>query len=104
VLQSIQDDDPGFKGDGYTSLSIIYGVFSISNWLAPSIVAVISAKWSMIFGAVLYTTFIATFLYPMTWLLYGMSAVLGLGAAGIYICKKIHKKTTKAIIIIFIVK
>lgn len=83
-MDSIRKDTPGFNGDGYTSLSIIYFVFSLSNWLAPSIVATITAKWSMIFGAVLYTAFIASFLYPVTWLLYLMSAVLGLGAAGNY--------------------
>jgi len=75
-------DEPSFTGNGYISLSIIYGVFSLSNWIAPSIVAVLKEKKSMLAGAVLYTAFIASFLYPKTWLLYLMSAVLGIGAAG----------------------
>jgi len=84
VLNSIQQDDPSFTGDGYTSLAVIYAVFSICNWVAPSIVAVLHAKMSMIIGAVLYTIFIASFLYPLTWLLYVMSAMLGVGAAIIW--------------------
>ncbi|ODN05433.1 UNC93-like protein MFSD11 [Orchesella cincta] len=84
VLRSINMDEPSFTGNGYISLSIIYGVFSISNWVAPSIVAVLKEKKSMLAGAVLYTAFIASFLYPKTWLLYLMSAVLGIGAAVIW--------------------
>lgn len=44
----------GFEWDGYASLCIIYAVFSISNWIAPSTVAFFGAKWSMIIGASTY--------------------------------------------------
>jgi len=84
-LDAINKDDSSFTGDGYTSLAIIYAVFSLSNWIAPSVVAVLKAKFAMIFGAVLYIAFIASFLYPLTWLLYLMSAILGVGAAGNYL-------------------
>lgn len=71
-------------GNGYVSLAIIYTVFAVSNWLAPSIVAILGVKRSMICGAVLYALFIASFLYPTVWLLYLMSAALGVGAAVIW--------------------
>jgi len=38
----------------YFSLSLIYVVFSVSNWVAPSIVVLIGAKLSMFFGSLLY--------------------------------------------------
>merc|ERR1711976_781949 len=56
-----------FSGSGYTSLAIIYSVFSAANFLAPSVVAVCGAKISMIIGGITYGLYIASFLKPMTW-------------------------------------
>ena len=38
----------------FCSLSIIYWVFAASNWAAPSVVAFLGPKFSMVAGAVLY--------------------------------------------------
>lgn len=84
ILDSIEFEDPSFKGDGYTSLAIIYAVFSILNWAAPSVISLVGPKISMIFGAVTYLLFIMNFLIPKTWLLYLASAVIGVGAAMIW--------------------
>ncbi|KAL3875933.1 hypothetical protein ACJMK2_033837 [Sinanodonta woodiana] len=82
VLDSAQHDSNGtFKGDGYISLSIIYIVFSVSNFGAPSCVALIGPKFSMLVGSVMYFLFILSFLKPMTWALYLASVLVGLGAA-----------------------
>jgi hypothetical protein len=75
------DTDDTYVGKGYTSLSIVYGVFAASNWIAPSIVAVLRPKWSMILGAALYSIFIGFFLRPMAVTLYIASALVGVGAA-----------------------
>lgn len=48
VLNSVKAEDPNFSGNGYVSLCIIYAVFSLGSWVAPSIVAVIRSKWSMV--------------------------------------------------------
>ena len=74
----------GFTGNGYTSLSILYAVFAIASWLAPSLVAIFHSKWSMVIAAAVYVLFIASFLVPNTWLLYLLSALLGAGAAVIW--------------------
>ncbi|KAE8743668.1 hypothetical protein FOCC_FOCC010709 [Frankliniella occidentalis] len=84
VLQSITDDDPSFTGTGYTSLAVIYAVFAVCNWAAPSIISVIGPRAAICLGAVTYGFFISTFLYPSTWLLYVSSAVIGFGAAIIW--------------------
>lgn len=82
VLESeVKDSNGTFNGKGYTSLAIIYGVFAVSNWLAPSIVAVFSAKMALIGGAILYCAYIAMFLKPLEVTLYLFSALVGLGAA-----------------------
>uniref|UniRef100_A0A1B6DK71 UNC93-like protein MFSD11 n=1 Tax=Clastoptera arizonana TaxID=38151 RepID=A0A1B6DK71_9HEMI len=84
VLTSITNDDPSFQGDGYTSLAIIYAVFAVSNWFIPSIISVFGPRLTMLFGGIIYTVFIATFLMPRTWLLYAASALIGIGAAAIW--------------------
>lgn len=82
VLESeVKDSNGTFNGKGYTSLAIIYGVFAVSNWLAPSIVAVCGAKMALIGGALLYCAYIALFLKPLEVTLYLFSALVGLGAA-----------------------
>lgn len=72
---------PGFKGSGYTSLAIIYTVFSLANWLAPPIVALLGPRPTMVLGSLLYLLFIGQFWHPNTFVLYGCSALLGFGAA-----------------------
>ncbi len=75
---------PGFDGVGYTSLAIIYGVFSASNWIAPSVVAVLGPRLTMFVGGLTYASFIAQFFQPNTYALYFLSALLGVGAAIIW--------------------
>ncbi|KAL5019175.1 hypothetical protein ScPMuIL_004897 [Solemya velum] len=85
VLDSVKKESNGtFTGDGYISLSIIYVVFSFSNWIVPSIIVLIGAKFSMFFGSLMYTLFILQFLKPMTWALYLGSVLVGLGAAMVW--------------------
>lgn len=84
VIKSIQHEDPSFQGSGYTSLAVIYAVFATFNWLSPSVLALLGAKFTMIIGGVTYGLFIASFLWPQTWLLYTASILVGAGAALIW--------------------
>lgn len=81
LIQSIKKDDPNFHGSGYYSLAIIYATFALANWIAPSSIAVIGAKWSMFTGAITYLHFLLSFLVPSTIWLYAASAVNGVGGA-----------------------
>uniref|UniRef100_U5EXR4 UNC93-like protein MFSD11 n=1 Tax=Corethrella appendiculata TaxID=1370023 RepID=U5EXR4_9DIPT len=85
VIDSIKTDDPTFTGDGYTSLSIIYAVLSICNWLVPSIITKTGPRGAMVIGGTTYCLFMVSFLWPQGWLLYVCSAILGAGAALIWI-------------------
>lgn len=84
VLDSISADDPTFTGDGYVSLAIIYAVFALSNWIAPPVISLVGPRSAMLGGAVAYCLFMISFLWPKTWLLYSVSAILGVGAAIIW--------------------
>ncbi|XP_034568223.1 UNC93-like protein MFSD11 [Notolabrus celidotus] len=70
-----------FSGSGYHSLGIIYGVFSFSNLLAPTVVAVIGPKLTMFLSGLLYSGYIAVFIIPSTWSFYFTSVLIGIGAA-----------------------
>ncbi|TNN34516.1 UNC93-like protein MFSD11 [Liparis tanakae] len=79
VLKSFNSTE--FHGSGYTSMAIIYGVFSASNMIAPSVVTVIGPQLSMFFSGLLYSGYIAMFIYPYTWSFYTASVLVGVGAA-----------------------
>ncbi|KAG7238868.1 hypothetical protein INR49_030415 [Caranx melampygus] len=79
VIKSFNSTE--FHGSGYTSMAIIYGVFSASNLIAPSVVAVIGPQLSMFFSGLLYSGYIAMFIYPYTWSFYTASVLVGIGAA-----------------------
>ncbi|KRX13737.1 UNC93-like protein MFSD11 [Trichinella nelsoni] len=69
------------KHAGYYSLTIIYAVLTLCNLFITPVVQKLSAKWSMVIGGVTYSTFLASFLYLRTELLYAASAFLGFGAS-----------------------
>uniref|UniRef100_A0A8D0CD75 UNC93-like protein MFSD11 n=1 Tax=Scleropages formosus TaxID=113540 RepID=A0A8D0CD75_SCLFO len=79
VIKSFNSSE--FHGSGYTSMAIIYGVFSASNLIAPSVVTVIGPQLSMFISGLLYSGYIAVFIHPFTWSFYTASVVVGIAAA-----------------------
>uniref|UniRef100_A0A3B5MEL0 Major facilitator superfamily domain containing 11 n=1 Tax=Xiphophorus couchianus TaxID=32473 RepID=A0A3B5MEL0_9TELE len=77
VVKSLNNST--FSGSGY-HLGIIYGVFSFSNLVAPTVVTVIGAKLTMFLSGLLYG-YIAVFIMPSTWSFYLTSVLIGIGAA-----------------------
>merc|ERR1719319_1174058 len=74
----------GFRGNGFIASAVIYGVFSVASWLAPSVVAWKGPRVAMVGAGVLYAQYIAQLLYPNTYLLYLSAALIGLGAPVIW--------------------
>lgn len=79
VVKSLENGT--FSGSGYHSLGIIYGIFSFSNLLAPSVVTIIGPKITMFLSGLLYSGYIAVFINPSTWSFYFTSVLIGIGAA-----------------------
>ncbi|XP_058267541.1 UNC93-like protein MFSD11 [Hemibagrus wyckioides] len=79
VIKSFNSTE--FHGSGYTSMAIIYGVFSASNLIAPSVVAVIGPQLSLFFSGLIYSGYIAMFIHPFTWSFYTASVLVGIAAA-----------------------
>ncbi|XP_025209177.1 UNC93-like protein MFSD11 [Melanaphis sacchari] len=84
VLKIIEKEDPSFTGDGYTSQCIIYSVFALCNWLAPTIIGMIGSRKSIYLGSICYVLFLMPFFLPSKFLLYTISALLGFGASLIW--------------------
>lgn len=53
-MDSIHADDPSFNGDGYMSLAVVYAVFALCNWLAPSVLSITGPRGAMLIGAGTY--------------------------------------------------
>uniref|UniRef100_A0A2L2Y784 UNC93-like protein MFSD11 n=1 Tax=Parasteatoda tepidariorum TaxID=114398 RepID=A0A2L2Y784_PARTP len=81
VIKSMNKQYTNYDGDGYISLAIVYAVFAISNWIAPSIISILGAKISMLIGGFCYSLFIGNFFFPQTWILYLASVIIGFGAS-----------------------
>ncbi|XP_068105788.1 UNC93-like protein MFSD11 [Hyperolius riggenbachi] len=79
VIFSLNSTD--FNGSGYTSMAIIYGVFSASNLVAPSVVALMGCQLSMFLSGIFYSAYIAMFIQPYTWSFYMLSVLIGIAAA-----------------------
>merc|ERR1719411_1436437 len=75
---------PGFSGNGFIASAVIYGVFSIASWMAPSVVAWKGPRFAMFVAGLLYAQYIAQLLYPNTYMLYISAAIIGLGAPVIW--------------------
>uniref|UniRef100_A0AC35GKN3 UNC93-like protein MFSD11 n=1 Tax=Panagrolaimus sp. PS1159 TaxID=55785 RepID=A0AC35GKN3_9BILA len=73
-----------YKHAGYISMAIIYGVFTLANFIAAPIVGVLGPKWAMVFGAACYAIFQCGFLFLNEYFLYISSAIIGVGAAVIW--------------------
>ncbi|KAM9391920.1 UNC93-like protein MFSD11 [Pholidichthys leucotaenia] len=87
VVKSLKNST--FSGSGYHSLGIIYGVFSFSNLLAPTVVTVIGPKVTMFLSGLLYSGYVAMFIHPATWSFYFTSVLIGIGAALLWTAKDV---------------
>ncbi len=62
-------------------------MFSFANWFAPAAVSLIGPRLTLVGGGICYCLFIAQLVYPNNGLLYAASALIGLGAAAIWVAQ-----------------
>ena len=66
---------------GYYTLLCVYIFFTISNIFAPSVVRLFGTKICLILSACTYVLFVAVYIYPFVYTLYGAACLIGVGAA-----------------------
>ncbi|KAJ1095929.1 hypothetical protein NDU88_001079 [Pleurodeles waltl] len=69
-----------FTGSGYYSLAVIYGVFSVSQLMAPPWVALLGPRISLILSGAFYSGYAAALTTPRNWSFYPTSVLLGVAA------------------------
>ncbi|XP_050508944.1 UNC93-like protein MFSD11 [Diabrotica virgifera virgifera] len=79
IVDSIQKEDSSFTENGYYSLALNNAFYALFNWITPSVIHLIGSKYSMCLGVIFNIMFILQFLIPKVWLLYTISALIGLG-------------------------
>eukprot|EP00069_Balaena_mysticetus_P013152 bmy_21941T0 len=65
----------------FLGMAIIYGVFSASNLITPSVVAIVGPQLSMFASGLFYSMYIAVFIQPFPWSFYTASVFIGIAAA-----------------------
>jgi MFS family permease len=49
---------------GFYSLGVLYCVFGVSSFFSLPVVKKLGAKYSLVIGALCYSTYVATFILP----------------------------------------
>lgn len=80
-MASVRHDNPGFVGDGFVAISIIYVVFAAFLWVAPVVLLRIKTTTALLLGAVGYCANAAAFYTTSTLVIYLCSALNGGTAA-----------------------
>ena len=103
VVNSI-NKETGVNWDAYLSLCIVYFVFSISNFIVPSVHTFLSAKFCMFFSSLAYFLYAVAFFYPFRYGLELVSALVGFAAAllwtthGLYISNNSNPETINRLV------
>lgn len=73
--------------DGAVTVGIIYGVFTFTCFLSPSIVKWLSPKTAILWDFVICLLFLSSNIYPRVWDMYLTSALLGFGAGPCWVAQ-----------------
>ncbi|KAK9510127.1 hypothetical protein O3M35_004975 [Rhynocoris fuscipes] len=87
INTSITEDKPDYHVDGYISMGLIYLIYGIFLWLAPSLVAAVGAKWSMFIGSTCITIFFFTFMLEIDYTTYVGILFGGLGGSFVWVAE-----------------
>lgn len=66
---------------GYISLAVLYSVFAVSNFFAPTIVKKLGPRISMVFAASLYVTYTLFAAFNYKWAIIVSSILVGFAAS-----------------------
>ncbi|CAJ0583691.1 unnamed protein product, partial [Mesorhabditis spiculigera] len=83
ILKDLAEDPTSgvTSNSGYYSLALIYTSMSIFNIICPTIINKLGPKWPMAIGSLFYIVFMLGFMKISLYMLYFLSALLGIGAS-----------------------
>jgi len=85
TVQNYATSLPG--NDGAISLAILYLVLTFSNIFIPAVAGCISPRWAMFLGSATYALYVAANIHEITFVLYTAAAIMGLGAALLWVAQ-----------------
>lgn len=81
IIKNIKETNPDYKVNSDHNLAVGFGMLSLTFWWAPYVIHSTSTKfWLMVF-CFFCIGHIGQFLYPVTWVSYLSSAIVGVTAA-----------------------
>uniref|UniRef100_A0A1B6CHF6 UNC93-like protein MFSD11 n=1 Tax=Clastoptera arizonana TaxID=38151 RepID=A0A1B6CHF6_9HEMI len=81
IISSIHDEKPDFKVEGYSVTGIAYTVFSITVWLAPSLISILGPQLPMVIATIGYICYLLAFSVEEAWAMYMAAVVVGISEA-----------------------
>lgn len=79
VAQNSQTSNSGESG--FVGLTILYGVFTVSNIISSFVIEIIGVKLCLFLGSLTYALYVAANVHILSYVLFASSAVIGFGAA-----------------------
>ncbi|TMS38211.1 hypothetical protein L596_004983 [Steinernema carpocapsae] len=100
ILHSIGERFPGRVDPhaGYYGLGISYAAFTAFTLVAPVIIQWVGSKWTLFLSSVIFTIYMAGFIFLNTWVYYAISVAMGIAcgliftALGVYISEYTSEK------------
>ncbi|XP_073987581.1 UNC93-like protein MFSD11 isoform X2 [Rhodnius prolixus] len=85
INASIKQDKPWYNVDGYVSLGLVYLVYGIFLWLAPSVVALVGTKLALLIGAMGITIFMFSLTLEILYVTYIGIFLTGVGGSFLWV-------------------
>lgn len=92
-LQNLQSTLNPHRGVGVTSLGCMYATMLLSCFLAPSVIALLGAKWTIVAAYSLFLVLVAANFYPRDFLLVPASLVFGCVAGPLWTAQSAYLTT-----------
>ena len=93
-IQNLQSSLNAVPPLGVTSLALTYAFYFLIGFMTPAIVRLLGTKYSLLFGYICHTIYIATNFFPEFYTLVPSSILLGIGSGPVWAGLSTHLATT----------
>lgn len=89
---------------GTLSLALTYAFYFIIGFMTPAIIRLLGTKYSLLFGYICHTVYIATNFYPEYFTLVPSSVLLGIGSGPVWAGLSTHLATTAITLVPYVME